>query len=78
MIFSPVEIIYPNDYNWNREPIDGTPGLGPKRYVPVLGRIDKAIVPDWMKRLMEGYCESKRASEVKENQNSKIKMTDQN
>jgi tRNA-Thr(GGU) m(6)t(6)A37 methyltransferase TsaA len=35
--------------------IDGTPVLDLKPYVPVFDRIDKAAVPEWMERLMEGY-----------------------
>jgi len=35
--------------------IDGTPVLDIKPYVPIFDRIDKAIVPEWMERLMEGY-----------------------
>jgi tRNA-Thr(GGU) m(6)t(6)A37 methyltransferase TsaA len=35
--------------------IDGTPVLDLKPYVPVFDRMDKAIVPEWMDRLMEGY-----------------------
>jgi tRNA-Thr(GGU) m(6)t(6)A37 methyltransferase TsaA len=35
--------------------IDGTPVLDLKPYVPVFDRVDGAIVPEWMERLMEGY-----------------------
>ena len=35
--------------------IDGTPVLDLKPYVPVFDRRDRAIIPEWMKRLMEGY-----------------------
>jgi tRNA (Thr-GGU) A37 N-methylase len=35
--------------------IDGTPVLDLKPYVPVFDRIDRAVIPEWMKRLMEGY-----------------------
>jgi tRNA-Thr(GGU) m(6)t(6)A37 methyltransferase TsaA len=35
--------------------IDGTPVLDLKPYVPVSDRVDRAVIPDWMKRLMEGY-----------------------
>jgi tRNA-Thr(GGU) m(6)t(6)A37 methyltransferase TsaA len=35
--------------------IDGTPVLDIKPYVPEFDRIDEPRVPQWMKRLMEGY-----------------------
>lgn len=35
--------------------IDGTPVLDLKPYVPIFDRIDRAVIPEWMKRLMEGY-----------------------
>ena len=35
--------------------IDGTPVLDLKPYVPIFDRIDGAVIPAWMKRLMEGY-----------------------
>ena len=35
--------------------IDGTPVLDLKPYVPVFDCRDRAIIPEWMKRLMEGY-----------------------
>ena len=35
--------------------IDGTPVLDIKPYVPVFDRVDDAVVPEWMNRLMEGY-----------------------
>jgi len=35
--------------------IDGTPVLDLKPYVPVFDRIDRAVIPGWMTRLMEGY-----------------------
>jgi tRNA-Thr(GGU) m(6)t(6)A37 methyltransferase TsaA len=35
--------------------IDGTPVLDLKPYVPVFDCMDRAIIPEWMKRLMEGY-----------------------
>jgi tRNA-Thr(GGU) m(6)t(6)A37 methyltransferase TsaA len=35
--------------------IDGTPVLDIKPYVPIFDRVDRATVPTWMERLMEGY-----------------------
>jgi len=35
--------------------IDGTPVLDIKPYVPAFDRVDQAIVPPWMERLMDGY-----------------------
>jgi tRNA-Thr(GGU) m(6)t(6)A37 methyltransferase TsaA len=35
--------------------IDGTPVLDLKPYYPHYDRIDDAVVPEWVQRLMEGY-----------------------
>jgi len=35
--------------------IDGTPVLDLNPYVPAFDRIDRAIIPEWMERLMQGY-----------------------
>ena len=35
--------------------IDGTPVLDLKPYYPQYDRIDGAVVPEWVERLMEGY-----------------------
>lgn len=35
--------------------IDGTPVLDIKPYFPVFDRVDRAVVPEWVERLMEGY-----------------------
>ena len=35
--------------------IDGTPVVDIKPYVPVFDRIDDAVIPGWMERLMSGY-----------------------
>ena len=35
--------------------IDGTPVLDIKPYFPIFDRVDEAIAPEWVNRLMEGY-----------------------
>ena len=35
--------------------IDGTPVLDIKPYVPAFDRVENAIVPGWIERLMDGY-----------------------
>jgi tRNA-Thr(GGU) m(6)t(6)A37 methyltransferase TsaA len=35
--------------------VDGTPVLDLKPYYPQYDRIDDAVVPEWVERLMEGY-----------------------
>lgn len=35
--------------------VDGTPVLDIKPYYPVFDRVDGAVTPEWVDRLMEGY-----------------------